>query len=221
MYKSVCIESKGEIVMKRVVFIFTAVLILTAHAASAQITPREKPAENQNQAAQPLLNPMDNISSEITKISKSLQTFNKRIKDLLDQFATTRGSQLNEKQQKLLLGFEILNRSEQRLEILQKFQIELAEKESSVRSRLAQIEQEARPESVDRSVSFAGTTKTEEMREGRRKALEAERASLTSLLAQIRGNLNQTTVELKEAETFVLSLRKKILPQIELEISGL
>jgi len=97
-------------------------------------------AQNNRPTSEPILTPIDNISFEITKISKSLQTFNKRIKDLLEQFALNKGNQLNDKQQKLLFGYEILNRAEQRLEILQKFQIELAEKEASLKTRLAQIE---------------------------------------------------------------------------------
>ncbi|MCA1625362.1 MAG: hypothetical protein LC768_05400 [Acidobacteria bacterium] len=164
---------------------------------------------------------IENISVEITKISKSLQTFNKRIKDLLEQFALNKGNQLNEKQQKLLFGYEILNRAEQRLEILQKFQIELAEKEASIKTRLAQIEQEIKPESIDRNVTFIGTTKTDEMREGRRRTLEAERGSLQTLFSQIRQNLIQTSSELRQAETLVTHLRRKILPQVEMEISNL
>ena len=205
--------------MKRFLFLFALVSAFGAAGASAQTVQPEKIPENQNQP--PAANPIDNISAEITKISKYLQTFNKRIKDLLDQFTLNRGNQLNDKQQKLLLGFEILNRAEQRLEILQKFQIELAEKESSTRARLAQIELEAKPEGIDRSVAFVGTTQAEEMRENRRRTLEAERGSLTNLLNQIRGNLTQTANELRQAEILVQSLRKKILPQIDSEISDL
>lgn len=209
---------KEKSAMNRILYLSSIILIFCA-AATAQITPPDKTDGNQIQP--PSANSIDNISVEITKISKSLQTLNKRVKDLLDQFALNKGSQLNEKQQKLLLGFEILNRAETRLEILQKFQIELAEKESSVRTRLAQVEQDARPESVDRSVTFMGTTKTDEIREARRRALEVERSGLTVLLSQIRGNLSQTSAELRQAEILVQSLRKKILPQIELEISDL
>jgi len=205
--------------MKQFFFLFLVIPIFGATAAFAQVNQPDRNVENQNPPVS--LTPMDKISFEMTKISKSIQTFNKRIKDLLDQFALNKGNQLNEKQQKLLLGFEILNRAEQRLQILQKFQIELAEKESSVRSRLAQIEQDSRQESVERSVAFVGTTKTEEIRENRRRTLDAERGTLSNLLSQIRGNLTQTSNELRQAEVFVQSLRKKILPQIELEISDL
>lgn len=204
--------------MKRIIFLFLIVSAFGSLQTFAQTTQPERASVETLPAS---ANPIDNISAEITKISKSIQTLNKRVKDLLDQMALNKGGQLNEKQQKLLLGFEILNRAEQRLQILQKFQIELVEKESSVKTRLAQIELDSRPESVDRNVAFVGTTKTEEIRENRRRTLEAERGSLSNLLSQIRSNLSQTNNELREAESFVQSLRKKILPQINLEISSL
>ncbi|MDQ6786087.1 MAG: hypothetical protein M3033_04625 [Acidobacteriota bacterium] len=140
---------------------------------------------------------------------------------MLEQFSLGKSSQLNARQQKLLLGFEILNRAEQRLEILQKLQIELAEKEASVKTRLTQIEQESKPENIDRSIAFVGTTKSDEMRESRQRIFEFERNSLQSLLSQVQRNLAQTTNELRTAELLVQNLRKKILPQIEMEIADL
>ena len=192
--------------MKSKILFLLTILFVSASTAAAQNQPSYQ---------------MDNISQEITKISKSLETFNKNMKEFMERFALTNGNQLSEKHQKLLLGFEILNKAEQRLEILQKFQIELVEKESAIKSRLAQIEMEIRPESVDRSVTFAGTTKTEELRENRRQFLGSERNNLQSLISQIRSSLNETSAELRRAENLVQNLRKKILPQIEMEIADL
>jgi len=59
------------------------------------------------------------------------------------------------------------------------------------------------------------------MREVRRRTLETERGILQNLSAQIRQNLLQTSNELRQAEIMVTNLRKKILPQIEMEISDL
>src|SRR5687767_5143108 len=146
--------------MKSKILFLLTILFVSAATAVAQNT-------NQNQPSYK----MDYISQEIVKISRSLETFNKNVKAFLEQFALTNGNQLSEKHQKLLLGFEILNKSEQRLEILQKFQIELVEKESALKTRLAQIEIEIRPESIDRNVAFAGTTKTDELRDTRRQYL--------------------------------------------------
>ncbi|MGI8640148.1 MAG: hypothetical protein ACR2MG_09330 [Pyrinomonadaceae bacterium] len=164
---------------------------------------------------------LQNISQEITKISKSVQNFNNNIKELLEKFMVGKGFQLTDRQQKLLLGYEVLNRAEQRLEILQKYQIELTQKEGEVKTRMAQVEEASFPDSIDRSVAIIGTTRGEEMRENRRQTLENERRSLQNLLAQIRRNLQQTNDELRQAENFVNSLRKKILPQIEAELSDL
>lgn len=166
-------------------------------------------------------NPIENISVEITKISKAVQNQNKLFKEFLEKFGKTGGFSLTEKQQKLLLGFEILNRAEQRLATLQKFQIELVEKQVSVKTRLIQIEREMRPESIDRDIAFVGTTKTEELRENRRQTLTSERNSLQAVLSQIQTTLSQTNDELIEAQRFVYRLRKSLFPQIEEEVSDL
>lgn len=203
--------------MKFAKTLFMLFLFFTVTDVKAQ----ETQTQNNVQNAVQTVNSLDNISLEVAKISKSMATFNKRLKEFLDRFAPGKGNQINERQQKLLLGFEILNRAEQRLEVLQKFQIELAEKEVSVKSRIIQVEQEMRPDSVERSIAFVGTTKSEEIRDGKKRSLESEKSSLQTLYSQIQRNLAQTTGELRQAEILVQNLRKKILPQIELEISDL
>lgn len=167
------------------------------------------------------VDPLQNISLEITKISRSVQNLNNSIKEWSEKFLGGKSSQFTERQQKLLLGFEVLNRAEQRVEILQKFQIELTQKEAEVKTRMGQIQEASFPDSIDRSIAMIGTTRGEEMRENRRQTLNSERQSLQVLLAQIKNNLQQTNEELRQAENFVNVLRKKILPQIEREISDL
>lgn len=198
----------------KILFLFT-ILLMSGAIINAQTAATESSGQ-QNSTQQ--LSPIDNISQEITKISKSLQIFNKNIKELLIKNADNK---VDEKQQKLILGFEILNRAEERMQILQKFQIELVEKEATFRTRLGQIDIDLRPESIDRSTSFAGTTKPEELRDNRRQVLQAEKLSLQNVLTQIRNNLIETTNALKQTEMYVDTIRKKILPQIELEISNL
>lgn len=173
-----------------------------------------------NQANNPLIqpsNPIDQISADLTKVANSLQTFNKNFKAFLE--ILPQGIKFSEKQQNFLLAFEVLNRAEQRVQILQKFQIELTEKQAETKSRLTRVEEAETSEGIDRSVAFQGTTRTEEIREGRRKSLEAEKTSLRQLLAQINQNLADTSNELRQATSFVQRLRNKILPQIEQEFS--
>ncbi len=201
--------------MKARTFLFLVVLFIFARQISAQNVQPDNSAPQPNQSP----NSVENISIELTKVSKSLQIFNKNFKAFLEKLPTA--IKFSEKQQNLLLGFEILNRAEERLAILQKFQIELTEKQASVRIRLAQIEQDAAPEGIERSVALLGTTRTEEIRESRRRTLEAERISLRQTAAQISQNLSDTNNEVRQAAAFVKRLRDKILPQIEQQMTDL
>ena len=165
----------------------------------------------------PTPDPIQQISADLAKVSNSLQIFNKNFKAFLETLP--QGIKFSEKQQNFLLAFEVLNRAEQRVQILQKFQIDLTEKQAGVKNRLTQLEQDSSSEGIDRSVAFQGTTRTEEIRENRRKTLEAEISSFRQLLSQINQQLSNTDNELRQAASFVQRLRNRILPQIERELS--
>ncbi len=200
--------------MQTKTFLFFAVMFVFSLQIPAQTNQLENPV---SQIQPP--NSIDNISVELVKVAKSLQIFNKNFKEFIEHSSPS--AKYSEKQQNLLLAFEILNRAEERLAILQKFQIELTEKQGNTRTRLAQVEQDASSEGIDRFVVLLGTTRTEEIRESRRRTLEAERVSLRQLAGQISQNLSDTNNELRQAASFVKRLRDKILPQIEQQMSDL
>jgi hypothetical protein len=177
------------------------------------------PAGNQQTPLSP--DPVVNISNDLAKISKSVQTLNKRLKDFFDKFSSNQGLQLTEKQQKLLLAFEILNRAEQRLAILQKLRIDLVEKQTSVKTLLAKVEDDLREEKINRSIAFEGTTNAELSRENRRRFLNSEQNSLRSLLGEIQNTLTETNLEIRQLEIFVRGIRQKIFPEINNELYGL
>lgn len=161
-------------------------------------------------------NPMENISSELTVISKSVRNLSESMKVFLDKFG---GAAANDKHQRILAGLQILNEAEQRLGTLQKLQIDLTEKQIPAKTRIIQIDQELRPESIDRSATFLGTTKTDEFRENRRRSLETEKRELQGLLAQLDITIAQTRSEVSEAQSLVARLRRKFLPLIEQTLS--
>ncbi|MBA3334212.1 MAG: hypothetical protein H0T08_01240 [Acidobacteria bacterium] len=200
--------------MKVNMFLLFVLVLISSNQQVAQIKTPVAPPEQSIQT----VNPAENISAELTKVSRSLQTFNKNFNAFLERLP--QGVKFSEKQQNLLLAFEILNRAEQRLEILQKFQIDLTERQAVIKNRVAQIERDVTPENVDRNVAFLGTTKTEEIRQSHRRALEAEKNSFRQILAEIEQNLSETSSELRQASLFVKRLRDKILPQIEREIGN-
>ncbi len=169
---------------------------------------------------QPPLDPIASISMDLSNISRSVQQLSERLKLFVDKFEKVGGLTLSEKQQRFVMGLEILVRSEQRVATLQKAHTDLIEKQIQVKSRLTQIELELRPQSIERATTFEGSTQTVEIRENRRDKFVAEQRSLTQLLQQIDRNVSEAEASLREAQSHVGRLRRSLLPQIEKEIEG-
>lgn len=185
------------------------VILVNAAATSAQTNYPSSPE------------PIENISREITKISKSLEQLNEKLKTFTEMFSSNQGLRLSERQQRLLAAFEYLNRAEQRLATLQLLKINLTEKQSSVKVKIAEVEDALRVESVDRSVALRGTTNAEELRNIRRQLLSKEKADLSILLNEIQSTISETDYEIRQTESFLKRIRQRIFPEIEKDISDL
>jgi chromosome segregation ATPase len=164
---------------------------------------------------------LENISTELTQLTKSLQTFNQRLNEFLENINKYKGVQLSEKQQKLLFGYEILNQTEQLAATLRKSLIETGEREATIKRRLGQIQFDLRPENIEKSIQLQGTTKAEEARESRRRTLEEERNTLQNLLFEVESSKNQITENLRQTELFAQSFRKNLFAQISVLMEDL
>jgi len=147
-----------------------------------------------------------------TQGSVELRELRDRIK-LLE--ATGKKNEYDEKQKRLLLNLDILTRAEQRSESLRKQMFEIMEKENGIRTRLEQIEIEMRPEMIERTLQLSGSMKPEEIREGRRKSLVAERSNLQSLMGEIQSTRSSLTASLQKADIMVDKLRAKLEKDID------
>lgn len=162
---------------------------------------------------------IDNISDQLTVISKSLGQLNEKLKVFAETFSSNQGLRLSERQQTILIAFEFLNRAEQRLATLQKLKVDFSEKQSSIRLKIAEIEDGLRTESIDRTLQ--GTTNAEEIRANRRRVLSRERIDLAILLSEIERTIRETDLEIRDTEMFLKRIRNRIFPAIEKEISDL
>jgi hypothetical protein len=191
----------------KLLFLCAVVLLLSIHAF-----PQTAPVivKNDEKTEQTL----ENISDELTQLTKALQTFNQRLNEFLESVSKYKGIQVSEKQQKLLFGYEILNQTEQLAATLRKSLVETGEREATVKRRIGQIDFDMRPENIDRSIQILGTTKAEEARESRRRTLENERNTLQNLLYEIQTSRSQISENLREAELFAQSFRKSLFAQI-------
>lgn len=165
------------------------------------------------------LDPMANISAELSNISRSVAQLSERLKTFVDKFEKVGGLTLSEKQQRFIMGLELLVRSEQRVATLQKAETDLIEKQIQVKVRLTQIELDLKPQNIEQSTIFeGGSSQAPEFRENRRNKLLAEQRSLILLIQQIERSISETDAGLREAQSHVARLRRSLLPQIEKEI---
>lgn len=152
-------------------------------------------------------NPIENISVEISKISKSVEALNLRQKNFSDTFSSNQGWKLIDKQQKLLAAFEFLNRAEQRLATLQKLKIDLSKKQTSTNLRIATVENNLRQENIDSSIAIKGSTNAEEIRNNRRQLLYKQKSELNELLNEIRNAISDTDAEIRQTVIFLKNIR--------------
>ena len=162
----------------------------------------------------------DKINSPVTNnpVSENLSESETRMKELNDRIKSLESVNKNDydaKQKRLLLNLDILSRAESRAESLRKQLFEMIEKESGVQTRLEQISFDARPETIDRSMAFVGSLRPEELREQRRKSLEAEKRNLESLLTQIQTSRATLQENVQKADFLVERVRLKLDKEID------
>ncbi len=155
--------------------------------------------------------PPETVDEKIAASNKRIKELNTRIKTL----ESTQKNEYDEKQKRLLLNLDILSRSEQRAESLRKQLFDIIEKESTVKTRIDQLGYDLRPENIERSAAFAGSLRPEDLRDQRKKSLDAERKNLESLLTQIQNNRAVLEQSVQKADSLVEKVRTKMDKEID------
>jgi hypothetical protein len=121
----------------------------------------------------------------------------------------------DQKQRQLALNLDILTKSEQRSDSLRKQLFEMIEKENTIRGRMDQIDNDMRPESIERTMATVGSLRPEELREQRRRSLALEKANLQTLLAAVQKNRTDLELNLQRSDALVEKLRVRIEKEID------
>ena len=169
----------------------------------------------------PNANSTDAVANEIALLRKSLQTLNARLLEITNKALAGDANQsgsANDKQNRISQNLALLTQAEQRAEGLRKQLLELIEKEALYKSRLVQIDEDMRPESIERALNPYGTTRTAEMRDTRRRVLENDRKGYESLLNLTTQSRIRLEDDVKQADFLVSRLRQRVLPLIDKEI---
>jgi hypothetical protein len=149
--------------------------------------------------------------SQDRSTNRQLSELGARIKNL----ESSQSNDYDQKQKRLLLNLDILTRAEQRSESLRKQRFDLIEKESGIRTKLEQIENDLRPEMIERTTSMMGSLRPEEIRDARRKNLEAERRNQQDLLTEIQSVRGKLELSVQKADDLVERLRAKLEKDID------
>jgi hypothetical protein len=200
------------------------VMTLTSITSFAQTPERRQagsPTQEQSPALPPNAGSAETVANEISLLRKSLQTLNARLREISEKLLSNdarQGGSANDEQNRISRSLDLLSRSEQRAEVLRKQLLELIEKETAFKGRLVQIDEDLRPESIERSLSLVGTTRTLELRDVRRRVLENERRGVDSLLNQTVQMRVRLEEDVRQSDALVARLRQRLLPLIEKEI---
>ena len=144
--------------------------------------------------------------------SQSIEELRER---LLQLESKSRRRDPDEKQKRIALNLDILTKAEQRAESLRKQLFEMIEKESSLQSHIDQINNEMRPEVLERTFATVGSLRPEELRAAKKRSLELEKRSKETLLVEVQRNRANIEQSLQRADSMVEKLRVKIEKEID------
>ena len=195
--------------LPQVPFLFS-VLLIAATVVSAQTT--SAPASS------------DEVAKQIGMLRTSVQSLDATLNDIADKLIpvfTKAKDAAAESERRISSSFTLLTQAEQRAEMLRRTLLELIEKETLYRTRITQIDEDMRPEDVERTLNAYGTTRTAELRDTRRKVLETDRRGYVSLLTLTTENRTRLEEEVRQADALAQRLRQRLNPLIEREIDKL
>jgi hypothetical protein len=181
-----------------------------------EIVSRADDYANDNALINPQQSPTTTTQSNTDDATRQqLSALKARVKSL----EQNKDSEYDQKQKRLALNLEILNRAEQRADSLHKQRYDLIEKQGAIRTKLEQIENDVRPEMIERTVATTGSLRPEEIRDARKKNLEAERTNQQNLMAEIQSNLDRLEQSIAKADGLVDKLRAKLEKDIDASLA--
>jgi hypothetical protein len=157
--------------------------------------------------------PSDVVSTDNGN-SQSIEELRERLYQL-ENSNNNRKRDPDEKQKRIALNLDILTKAEQRAESLRKQLFEMIEKESTLQSHIDQINNEMRPEVLERTFATVGSLRPEELRAAKKRSLELEKRSKETLLVEVQRNRASIEQSLQRADSMVEKLRVKIEKEID------
>lgn len=177
-----------------VLVFFLPGIIMAQQPAKTPKPPTEKPAPDPTSSPCPDAEP---LHKNISQLNAELQRLKRRVGEL-------------EKESLATSIQEQLEKEEQRGEALQLHLVEISQKEEPIQTRLDKIDQQLRPESIERTMAGVGSVHPEELRNEVKTRLNVEKNRLVAQLELLRQDRNRTRASLATTDAAIQRLRTKL-----------
>jgi prefoldin subunit 5 len=135
----------------------------------------------------------------------------KTMQTLLDEFGRLNKKVDDlEKERRVDLIQERLTRAEQRAEGLQTQLRDVLEKEAGLQAQMDRVEEQSRPESIERQAALTGTFRPDELRDTIRRQYDSEKRRLRTQLDVLQGSRVRLEAALNNADQIVQRLRTQL-----------
>lgn len=187
--------------LTRVALVCALMSFVTAAADNHQQEPAQKtppdsaaqPAQNNGEAGQ-LRKRVQQLTAELTRIKKSVAELEKdRLVDSIQ---------------------DKLGKEEQRAETLHAQLLATMEKETASQTRMDQIDEQLRPENIDRSLSGGGSLHPEDAREALRRRLTSEKRRVQSQLDLLHQDHTRLQSSLADSDAAIQRLRLRLMAAV-------
>jgi len=125
-----------------------------------------------------------------------------------------------EKERRTDLIQERLTRAEQRAEGLQTQLRDVLEKEAGLQAQMDRVDEQMRPESIERQAALTGTFRPDELRDTIRRQLDAEKRRIRTQLDVLQGSRARLETALNNADQLVARLRGQLDDAMQRELES-
>jgi chromosome segregation ATPase len=125
-----------------------------------------------------------------------------------------------EKERRTDLIQERLTRAEQRAEGLQTQLRDVLEKEAGLQAQMDRVDEQMRPESIERQAALTGTFRPDELRDTIRRQLDAEKRRIRTQLDVLQASRARLETALNNADQLVGRLRSQLEDALQRELES-
>ena len=180
-----------------VIFAIMALIMLPVSLQAQSTTPKENQQAPGASAA--------SADDELTRLRKEVAQLRNEIVRLSAKLAKF------ERYEKIDYTRDLMIKEEQRVRDLQNQLADIAAKETALQKRLSEIEEQQRPDRIERSLAGVGSVKPEEDRAAISRRLADEKRNIQAQLDTLRTNRTRILPLIANAEDSIARLKQRLI----------